>query len=487
MSVPIIRSGSSTPSSMGSIWSRRVSGGSSRRRRADPGTLRANFVCSFGFRRVGHEPLRTWPDQSTREQESRSIRRVARARERSPAATVSGAPGSVGGGAEAPESGLARKRRAPYRRDCPTCRGSWKHTNMSSRVVQNVEGDFKSFLMSETGLGVVVTMPRGFAPSRIPNSMLDHPSSARLALASSSHQKKLPDAPRVDSGSVDAHNERAAAVEPSADEAKSGRSDAYGHEQDVNFGAARLKIDNSRSSSNLRPRPQKNPRARGVLDRGADWRASAGGHELSAPDRQTRDYGASATRFHTRQCAGRSGQNHVTLAPASLPIGPRHHGRGSAPRRQLVRAGGHPGGSLSHRTRLTLTSRTADRLDSISANKEISTLCDRLFCLSSEREVLICHCAVIRPIATWRRRELPRIVFVENSENRPWSNALPDQFHQNKLHLGLSCRQSLHWPAAETTALHQVEAGHDGFPKHLCFCFARTYISGTARQSPTTA
>ena len=93
-----------------------------------------DLVCGFGFRRVGHEPLRTWPDQSRREQESRSIRRVARPHERSPAATVSGAPGSVAGGAEARESGRARKRRAPYRRDCPTCRGSWKHTNMSSRA-----------------------------------------------------------------------------------------------------------------------------------------------------------------------------------------------------------------------------------------------------------------------------------------------------------------------------------------------------------------
>src|SRR5271165_7641297 len=77
----------------------------------------------------------------------------------------------------------------------------------------------------------------------------------------------------------------------------------------------------------------------------------------------------------------------------------------------------------------------ADRLDSISANKEISTLCDRLFCLRCEREVLLCHCAVVRPIATRRWRELSRIVFVENSENRPWSNALSDQFHQNKFHL----------------------------------------------------
>ena len=71
-----------------------------------------DLVCGFGFRRVGHGPLRTWPDQSRREQESRSIRRVVRAQERSPAATVSGTPGSVTGGAEAPESGLARKRRA---------------------------------------------------------------------------------------------------------------------------------------------------------------------------------------------------------------------------------------------------------------------------------------------------------------------------------------------------------------------------------------
>src|SRR5271157_3228657 len=68
-------------------------------------------------------------------------------------------------------------------------------------------------------------------------------------------------------------------------------------------------------------------------------------------------------------------------------------------------------------------------------NKEISTLCDRLFCLRCEREVLLCHCAVVRPIATRRWRELSRIVFVENSENRPWSNALSDQFHQNKFHL----------------------------------------------------
>jgi len=71
----------------------------------------------------------------------------------------------------------------------------------------------------------------------------------------------------------------------------------------------------------------------------------------------------------------------------------------------------------------------ADPLDSISANKEISTLCDRLFCLGSEWEVLLSHHAVIRPIATWRWRELPRIIFVENSENRPRPNALPDQFH----------------------------------------------------------
>jgi hypothetical protein len=82
----------------------------------------------------------------------------------------------------------------------------------------------------------------------------------------------------------------------------------------------------------------------------------------------------------------------------------------------------------------------ADPLDSISANKEISTLCDRLFCLRSEWEVLLCHCAVVRPIATWRWRELPRTVFVENPENRPWPNALPDQFHQNKFHLGLFWR-----------------------------------------------
>jgi hypothetical protein len=95
--------------------------------------------------------------------------------------------------------------------------------------------------------------------------------------------------------------------------------------------------------------------------------------------------------------------------------------------------------------RLTLrtsTSRAADRFDSISANKEISTLCDRLFCLRSEWEVLLCHYAVIRPIATWRWRELPRVVFVENSENRPRPNALPDQFHQNKFQLGLSVRRS---------------------------------------------
>ena len=44
----------------------------------------------------------------------------------------------------------------------------------------------------------------------------------------------------------------------------------------------------------------------------------------------------------------------------------------------------------------TSTRRTADRFDSISANKEISTLCDRLFCLHGEWEVLLCHCAVIR-------------------------------------------------------------------------------------------
>src|SRR5271165_1303697 len=112
--------------------------------------------------------------------------------------------------------------------------------------------------------------------------------------------------------------------------------------------------------------------------------------------------------------------------------------------RSWQRSKGAPGasaGALLAKSSLRLrtsTRRTADRFDSISANKEISTLCDRLFCLHSEWEVLLSHCAVIRPIATWRWRELPWIVFVENSENRPRPNALPDQFHQNKFHLGLS-------------------------------------------------
>jgi hypothetical protein len=57
---------------------------------------------------------------------------------------------------------------------------------------------------------------------------------------------------------------------------------------------------------------------------------------LSAPDRQTRDYGASATRFHTRQCAGVAGR--ITSGSlASLPVGlgpSRHGGKGLGHRRQ---------------------------------------------------------------------------------------------------------------------------------------------------------
>ena len=76
----------------------------------------------------------------------------------------------------------------------------------------------------------------------------------------------------------------------------------------------------------------------------------------------------------------------------------------------------------------TSTSRTADRFDSISANKEISTLCDRLFCLGGEWKVLLCHCAVIRPIATWRWRELARIVFVQNPKIDPGLTLCPTNF-----------------------------------------------------------
>ena len=92
-----------------------------------------DLVCGFGFRRVGDDRFEHGRiNQGGNRNLDPSVAWRGHTRGR-PRRRFS-APGSVAGGAEAPESGLARKRRAPYRRDYPTCRGSWKHTNMSSRA-----------------------------------------------------------------------------------------------------------------------------------------------------------------------------------------------------------------------------------------------------------------------------------------------------------------------------------------------------------------
>ena len=166
---------------------------------------------------------------------------------------------------------------------------------------------------------------------------------------------------------------------------------------------------------------------------------------VTAPERGGKVWQLTDLFGRSMGCITESGANQFTISPAGRRIG-NHGGNGDRaaclarcrPGRDRKAHAGASAGPLLAQSNLgrgMTTGRTADRFDSISANKEISTLCDRLFCLRSEWEVLLSHCAVIRPIAAWRWRELPWIVIVENSENGPRPDAWPDQFHENKFHL----------------------------------------------------
>ena len=69
------------------------------------------------------------------------------------------------------------------------------------------------------------------------------------------------------------------------------------------------------------------------------------------------------------------------------------------------------------------------------------------FCGGSKLEVLLRHCAVFRPMATWRGRKPPSVSVVEDAKNRIWHNAVALQFHQKELRLPAPF-PSRNWPRA---------------------------------------